>query len=214
MILAIYCAGGLGREIIELARYINKWERIIFVDDVTEVKTCADADVFRFEEIEQFRGNIEFVIANGEPAVREKLYIKIKKAGYLLGKVIHPNASIWPNAFIGEGVIMYDATVSANAIVEDNVLLNGRGSIGHDVTLGAHSVLSHLSFVGGAAKIGRSCYIAPGAMIKDRVTIGDYAIVSLGAIVLRTVKPKSIMIGNPAKKIGENTQNKVFEIFS
>ena len=33
MILGIYGAGGLGREVLELARIINTWEKIIFIDD-------------------------------------------------------------------------------------------------------------------------------------------------------------------------------------
>ena len=33
MILGIYGSGGLGREVLELARIINTWEKIIFIDD-------------------------------------------------------------------------------------------------------------------------------------------------------------------------------------
>lgn len=213
MILAIYCAGGLGREIIEFARAINRWENIIFVDDVTGEKIVSGADVFRFSQVEQFRGNLEFVIANGEPAVREFLYNKVKAAGYPFGKLISPCCSILSNTEIGEGCILYDCAISTGVHIGINVLMNGRVLIGHDTIIGAHCVLSALDFLGGYTCVGKRVYIAPGAMIKDRIRIGDDAIISLGAVILRNVRAGSIMIGNPAKKWGNNVEKTVFHRF-
>lgn len=213
MILAIYCAGGLGREVLEFARSINRWEAIIFVDDVTEMKFVNGAGVFRFSEAEQFRGNLEFVIANGEPAARETLYHKVKNAGYPLATLISPCCSILRDSDIGEGCILYDCAISVNVHVGPNVLMNGRVLIGHDVSIGAHSVLSALNILGGDTHIGERVYIAPGAIVKDRIHIGDDAIISLGAVILRNVHSESIMIGNPAKKWGVNTEKTVFHRF-
>lgn len=213
MILAVYCAGGLGREVIEFARSINRWEAIIFVDDVTDAKVVNDAKVFRFSEVEQFRGNLEFVIANGEPSAREALYDKVKAAGYPLATLISPCCSILSNTEIGEGCILYDCSISTNIHIEPNVLMNGNVRIGHDSYVGAHSVFSAFSFLGGDTHVGKRVYIGPGAMIKDRIRIGDDAIISLGAAILRHVRPESIMIGNPAKKWGVNTEKTVFHRF-
>lgn len=213
MILAIYCAGGLGREVIEFARSINRWEKIIFVDDVIDQKVVSGAEVFRFVEAEQFRGNLEFIIANGEPSAREALYIKIKSAGYPLATLISPYCSILSNTEIGEGCILYDCGISTNIHIGPNVLMNGKVLIGHDSSVGAHSVLSALSFLGGDTYVGDRVYIGPGAMVKDRIHIGDDAIISLGAVILRHVRPESIMIGNPAKRWGINTEKTVFHRF-
>lgn len=213
MILAIYCAGGLGREVIEFARSINRWENIIFVDDVTSEKVISDANVFRFSEVEQFRGNLEFVIANGEPAVREVLYHKIKDAGYPLGTLISPYCSILSKTEIGEGCILYDCVISTNVHVGPNVLMNEKVLIGHDTTVGAHCVLSALSFLGGDTHLEERIYVGPGGMIKDRIHVGRDAIISLGAVVLRNVRAESIVIGNPARKLGNNEEKTVFHRF-
>lgn len=213
MILAIYCAGGLGREVIEFARSINRWENIIFVDDVTSEKVISDANVFRFSEVEQFRGNLEFVIANGEPAVREVLYHKIKDAGYPLGTLISPYCSILSKTEIGEGCILYDCGISTNVCIGPNVLMNGKVLIGHDTTVGAHCVLSALSFLGGDTHLEERVYVGPGGMIKDRIHVGRDAIISLGAVVLRNVRAESIVIGNPARKLGNNEEKTVFHRF-
>lgn len=213
MILAVYCAGGLGREVIELARSINRWEKIIFVDDVTDQKVVSGAEVFRFAEAEQFRGNLEFIIANGEPSAREALYNKVKSAGYPLATLISPCCSILPNTDIGDGCILYDCSISTNVHIGPNVLMNGNVRIGHDTTVGAHCVFSAFGFLGGDTHIGDRVYIGPGAMVKDRIHIGNDAIVSLGAVILRHVRPESIMIGNPAKRWGINTEKTVFHRF-
>lgn len=212
MILAIYCAGGLGREMIALARSVSRWEAIFFVDDVVEQREIAGAGVFRFEEIERYKGNIEFVIANGEPEAREKLYEKIKAAGYPMATIIGHGCSILPDAEIGEGCVIYSGGISANVKVKNNTLINVNVIIGHDTVVAEHCVLSANCFVGGMTHIGRKVYIAPGVLIKDRVHIADSAIISLGAVILRHVREKAIMVGNPARRIGYNTLGKVFNI--
>ncbi|MGP1366604.1 MAG: acetyltransferase [Schwartzia sp. (in: firmicutes)] len=217
MTLAIYCAGGLGKEIVAIARAVNKWDNIIFVDDITECEWYEDAKVYRFHEIERFLAetdsNVEFLIANGEPLARERLFAKIKSQGYKFATLFCPGCAVLPGAIVKEGCILYDCGISADAVIEQNVLINTKTIIGHDVTIGAHSVLAPFCFLGGHTKVGEKVYMAPGAMAKDKICIGREAILSLGAVVLRSVRDRAIMVGNPAKRIGENTEGKVFGVF-
>lgn len=213
MTLAIYCAGGLGKEIIALARSVSRWDEIIFVDDITNAERHASAKVFRFDELCGYNDEIEFIIANGEPAVRESLYNKVKTAGYKMATVCGRGCVILPGASIGEGCVFFAGAISADVVIGPNVLFNGRVTIGHDAVIGAHSVLSEACLIGGHTEIGARVYLAPGSMVKDRIKIGDDAIISLGAIILRRVKERAIMLGNPAKRIGFNTEGKVFNMF-
>lgn len=54
----------------------------------------------------------------------------------------------------------------------------------------------------GYCKIGNDVWIAAGAQILHKVTIGDGAVVGAGAIVTKDVPPYSIVVGVPAKVIG------------
>lgn len=213
MTLAIYCAGGLGKEVVELARCINRWDTIVFVDDVTEEKNYRGADVYRFEDIADFEDAVEFVIASGEPAARKALYEKVKAAGYSIATLVSPWASMCPGTTLGEGCILWDCALSADIAVGPNVLINAKVIIGHDVVIGAHSVISAKSFLGGSVCVEECVYMAPGAMAKNKIRIGEGAIISLGAVLLRNVRSKAIMIGNPARRIGENETGRVFGLF-
>lgn len=213
MTLAIYCAGGLGKETIELARIVNRWEKIVFVDDVTNVKEYQGTSVHRFEDVASFEEPVEFIIANGEPEVRKALYEKIKTAGYSLTVLVSPWASMCPGTTLGEGCILWDCVLSADINVGPNVLINVMVTIGHDTVIGAHSVISAKSFLGGNVHMEERVYMAPCAMAKDRIRIGESAIISLGAVLLRNVRPKAIMVGNPARRIGENETGRVFGMF-
>lgn len=212
MTLAIYCAGGLGKEVIGLARCVLRWDNIIFVDDVTESEWHAGAKVYRFEQIREYQDDVEFVIASGEPAGREKLYHRIKEAGYTLTTIYGPGCSVLPGTTIGEGCILYDSLISADVIIEPNVLLNTKVVIGHDAVIGSHTVMGYNSFVGGGVVVGKRNYIAPGAMIKDRIMVGTDSIISMGTIIHRNVRESSIMIGNPAQRIGKNEGKCVFDV--
>jgi len=213
MTLAIYCAGGLGKEVLELARTVNRWERVIFVDDVIQEKEYQGLSVYRFEEIGNLGENIEFIIASGEPQGRKKLYEKIKGAGYSLATIISPWAGVSPSSRIGEGCILWDCGVSVDVDIQENVIINSKVIIGHDTVIGAHSVVSARCFLGGYTSLEERVYMGPCAMVKDRLHIGEGAIISLGAVLLRHVHPRAIMLGNPAKRIGENETEKVFGMF-
>lgn len=213
MKLAIYCAGGLGKEMLAFTRSISRWDEILFVDDVTDATDVHGARVLRFEDVTAFGGDVEFIIASGEPAGRKTLFEKIKAAGYRLATVISPWATVSPGATLGEGCIVLDSVASVDVTVCENVMINSRVIIGHDAVVGAHSVLSANCFLGGKARLGECVYMAPGSMTKDRVMVGDSAIVSLGAVVLRNVRPNAIMLGNPARRLADNGAGKVFDIF-
>ncbi len=214
MTLAIYCSGDAGKDVLKLAQDNNRWEQIIFVDDVVDEKEVCGIPVYRFREMAEWAGDLEFAIANGEPKNRETLFNKVKSAGYKLATIISSKACIEKGTTIGEGCIIHDCHVGANTIIRENVVINGESSIGHHSVVGAHSVIAWHVFASGGCRIDDFVYIAPFAMLRDKIHIGKYAIISMGAVILRNVKEEAIMVGNPAKRIGKNEEHRVFNMFN
>jgi acetyltransferase-like isoleucine patch superfamily enzyme len=56
--------------------------------------------------------------------------------------------------------------------------------------------------------IGKDVWIGARAGITDGVTIGDHAVVAMGAVVTRDVEPWQIVAGVPARPIGDRRSPK------
>ncbi|MCP2047858.1 UNVERIFIED_ORG: acetyltransferase-like isoleucine patch superfamily enzyme [Paenarthrobacter nicotinovorans] len=57
--------------------------------------------------------------------------------------------------------------------------------------------------------IGNDVWIGASAIILGGVTIGEGAIIGAGSVVTKDVEPYSIVVGNPARKVGERFSDEV-----
>jgi maltose O-acetyltransferase len=58
---------------------------------------------------------------------------------------------------------------------------------------------------GGAVTIGDRAWIGFRALVLPGVTIGEGAVIAAGAVVTKDVPPYTIVGGNPAREIGQRT---------
>ena len=219
MNLGIYCAGGFGKEIYDVALRANekntKWENIFFIDDfvISNTKTYLGL-AYRFDDITKFfdKKNTEIVIANGEPTVRKILFQKCIVNNFKIATLIDPSAVISPTAIIGQGaIITTHCTIASSSIIGNNVALNVKTIIGHDIIIKDHSVLSSMVNIGGNCVIGSSSYIGMGAMIKEGLIVGDDVILGMGSVLHNNLDDEMIALGNPARPMRKNIEKKVFK---
>lgn len=215
MNLLIYGSGGVGRDIADLAYKINemdkRWDNICFIDDVRQEEMHYGLRVLKFEQALSYKKNSECVIGIGEPEDRERLFCKCKKSGFHMATLIHPTVNIAKSVKIGEGVIILSfASLTAGAVIGDNVFIQALSVIGHDIQIGSHSVIGVDVTPGGYTKIGEKVFIGMGAKILEKLNIGDRAIVGMGACVYRDVPADMVVMGNPARIIQKNDKHKVF----
>jgi sugar O-acyltransferase (sialic acid O-acetyltransferase NeuD family) len=214
--LAIYGSGGLGREVLDLARTIVDVEKtfnsICLIDDYSPNRIVNGAQVLSFEDLLSKGGDVEVSIAIGEPAARVKIREKVIRAGIPLATLIHPTASVGYGANIGAGVtICFSACVSSNTTISENVYMQPFSLIGHDTIVGRDSVLSPHVQVCGNCKIGRETFLGVGCVVKEKVVIGSNSIVSMCSVVMRNVSDGVVVSGNPARVFGNNADQKVFK---
>ena len=114
------------------------------------------------DEIPQYVEECDFIITVGfikNPALRIKLYNKVKAAGGRLATIIASTAHVSKYAELGEGtVIMHHAFVNAGAKIGDNCIINTFVNIEHD------------------AEVGNQCHISTGTMVNvrlERVVLSD-----------------------------------------
>ena len=154
------------------------------------------------DEIPQYVEECDFIITVGfikNPALRIKLYNKVKAAGGRLATIIASTAHVSKYAELGEGtVIMHHAFVNAGAKIGDNCIINTFVNIEHDAEVGNQCHISTGTMVNGECKIGENCFIGSQSVCANCIEIASDIIVGAGSVVRKSMRVKGIYAGNPA----------------
>mgnify|MGYP005722132127 FL=1 len=119
---------------------------------------------------------------------------------FFTGIEIHPKAKIGKNLFIDHGM---GVVIGETSEIGDNV------TIYHNVTLGGTSPSINTNEQRNSKRhptLEENVVVGSGAQILGPVVIGKNSLIGANAVVTKDVPEKSIMAGNPAKKIGDATR--------
>lgn len=204
--LIIIGAGGYGREVLQYAADARNagWPyRVIgFLDDAEGALGGFDVRasvIGNTSDIERFDG-ADFIVALGDPMLREAMAVRVSEGGGQLATLVHPTAYVAPSAVVGAGAVLCPfSLVGVDAVVGVNVSVNVYGSVGHDVVVGDHTVVSPYAALLGATSVGRCALLGTHATVTPGIAIGSHSKVAAGSVVTRSSEPGSLLIGNPAK---------------
>ena len=201
--LVLIGGGGHCKSVIEAAE--SAGYQILGVLDMPEEvgKAVLSTKVIGIDDdIPAYVDKAEFVITVGfikNPAIRIKLYNKVKEAGGKFATIVASTAHVSKYATIGEGtVVMHQAFVNAGANVGNNVILNTFTNIEHDAVIGNQCHISTGTMVNGDCKVGDNCFIGSQSVLANGITVGDDIVVGAGSLVRKSIKEKGIYSGNPA----------------
>ena len=119
---------------------------------------------------------------------------------FFTGIEIHPKAKIGKNLFIDHGM---GVVIGETSEISDNV------TIYHNVTLGGTSPSINTNEQRNSKRhptLEENVVVGSGAQILGPVVIGKNSLIGANAVITKDVPEKSIMAGNPAKKIGDATR--------
>ena len=98
--------------------------------------------------------------------------------------------------------------IPATASVGPGLLIAHTGTIvlANDAVLGRHCTLTHGVTIGhaggsgrgGSPRIGDRVYLGPGSAVIGPITVGNDALIGLGAVVTKPVPARGVVAGNPA----------------
>ena len=214
--LGIYGAGGLAREVLELAKTINdiehRWDDYVFIDIISSDNLLNGIQVVSEEYALEHKNDIEAVIAVGEPEIRNKIYDKIIAGNIMMTNLIHPDVRISDTITLGKGVIVCaGVTITCNVVIDDNVYIQPHAVIGHDISIGKHSIIGSNAQISGSNKFGERVFMGFLSGTVQEITVGNDVEISAGAIVFRNIEQGLIVMGNPARVIRKNDGTGVFK---
>ena len=118
---------------------------------------------------------------------------------FLTGIEIHPGAQLGKRVFIDHGM---GIVVGETTIVGDDVLIYQGVVLGGTTT---NKGKRHPT-------IGKGVIIGSGAKVMGNITIGDYAKIGTGAVVLKDVPPDSTCVGVPGRIVKCKNQSHVVDL--
>lgn len=159
--LLILGAGSHGHNVKETAEKLGVFQKIRFLDDIVEgeeiVGRASDCALFVKEYPCAF-------VAIGDNEKRKYYTEKLRKCGFMLSTLIHPDTTVSKNAVIGEGtIIMAQATVNA-------------------ATVGDCCIVASNALVNFGAKISDYSHLDCGAMVLKDAEVPEGTMVESGMI--------------------------------
>lgn len=119
---------------------------------------------------------------------------------------IGQDCNICSHCFIENDVVIGDRVTIKNGVhIWDGTRIADDVFVGPNVSFTNDRLPRSMnrSFVAVPLYIGRSASIGAGAVILPGVRIGEGAMVAAGSVVTRDVPAGSLVMGNPAKVVGE-----------
>lgn len=196
--LIITGASGHGKVVADIAK-LNGYDEIVFLDNDTNVKSCAGYPVLGFDTLTaKLEGDI--LVAVGRAATRKKL-MDIDQ-GRRFPVLIHPGSVVAEDVEIGEGtVVVAGAVINPGARIGRGCIINTSSSIDHDCVIGDFCHISVGSHLSGTVIVGENSWIGAGAVVSNNVNICGDCIIGAGAVVIKDIDEAGTYVGVPAKKI-------------
>jgi sugar O-acyltransferase (sialic acid O-acetyltransferase NeuD family) len=214
MKLLLWGAGGHAKVVLDIARAMEIFTDIRFLDDAAEKRPwfrgcpiLGGVEWLHSLDTAICSEPMNFLISIGDNRIRARRYAAAAAAGLPAATLLHPSAIVSPSAMIGEGtVIMPRAIVNADARIGRNCILNTGAIVEHDCVIGDHVHISPGAVLGGGVRVGDFTLVGTGAHALPRAVIEEGAVVGAGAVVLHRVPACCTAVGVPARLIGQSRE--------
>lgn len=209
--LVLVGSGGFGRETAEVVRAMNdahpggpRWNLLGFLDDDpglwgTSVSgTPVLAGVDALAELP----DAHVVLCTGSPGnftskkrIAERLGLPPERYATL----VHPSAVVPESCRLGEGTVVLAGTVATTDVeVGAHVGIMPQSVLTHDCRLDDFVTVGAAVCLAGGVHVQEGAYLGAGCQIRGTLTIGAWALVGMGAVVLADVPPGEVWTGVPA----------------
>lgn len=118
-------------------------------------------------------------------------YIRFPHLG---GVKIHDYVEIGPNSNVQRGTL-------GDTVIHRGVKIDAFVHVGHNSITKEHAIITACTEISGGVIIGKNTWIGPNVSIMQKIEIGDYSVIGIGSVVLKSIPEKCVFVGNPARLV-------------
>ena len=205
--IAIFGAGGFGREVYCLLRMIDeansKWNFVGFFDDGKEKGSSNEYGEILggIKELNAWLNPLSIVIAIGSPKVVAKISTSINNENIDFPNIISPDTKFLDASHISLGkgnLICSNCLFSTNVQIGDFNIFNGFVAVGHDAVIGNYNSFMPSVRISGEVKIGDGNYFGVGSIVLQQIKIGCNTVIGANSLIIRKTKDGNTYMGSPA----------------
>ena len=205
--IAIYGAGGFGREVACLLKRINaqtpQWNLIGFLDDGKPIgyQTEYGNVLGGMEALNAVRKPLSVVMAIGNPKTVKGLVGQINNEWVDVPNIFSPDTVFLDsgNISFGQGnVICASCLFSCHVKVGDFNMFNGFITVGHDAQIGNYNSLMPATRISGEVCIGDCNFFGVASVVLQQIQIGNNTVIGANSTIIRKTKDGNTYMGNPA----------------
>lgn len=209
--IAIFGAGGFGKEVACLINRINEkeptWNLVGFFDDNPEKKGTMVSHyapcLGGIDELNAYDKELAITIPIGDSLIVKNVYSRIVNK-----KIYYPNLIMTDFKMgdsetfkLGQGnIIQGNCSVSCDVEFGDFNVLNGAIAFGHDAKVGSFNTFMPGTTISGGVTIGDENFFGVGSIVLQMLKIGNQVRLGAGSVMMTKPKDGNLYIGNPATK--------------
>lgn len=209
--IAIFGAGGFGREVACLIKKINEqkpiWNLVGFYDDnpelwgkmISHYALCIGG----VDELNAYDKELCVTIPIGNPKAIKTVVSRITNRKISFPNIVHPSfLTADDESFtIGQGnIIQGDCSASCDVSFGNFNVFNGSVVFGHDAKVGDFNTFMPGTRISGEVVIGDENFFGVGSIVLQQIKIGNNVRLGAGSVMMTKPKDGNLYIGNPAAK--------------
>ena len=205
--LVIIGVGGFSRDVYIARNYYlgygSEWDMKGFIDgekvstesEYAKLKLPVLGSIFDYD----IQEDDVFLCAIGDPFAKKRVAEMMVNRGAKFLTMIHSTAKVYDVSVLGNGCYVGEYSVITDSVtIGDFVSILINVTVSHDCSIGSYSTIVGHVAMSGYSKVGECAYVGSNASILPYAKVGFGAYVGAGSVVLRSVKNRTKVFGNPA----------------